>query len=59
MMMSRSSPRGRRILDVAPPSRPRKPGRHERQRLSELILMVTAAALGASLVTMFLRSLAS
>ena len=59
MMMSHSDPRWRRVLNAAPSGRRPQPTRRERQRLSDLILLVSAVALGTGLVAMFLLSLAS
>jgi hypothetical protein len=59
MMMSRSDPRWRRILHRAPSGRRSEATRRERQRLSDLILKVTAVALGGGLVAMLVLSLSS
>jgi hypothetical protein len=59
MTTPRTAVRWRKALDAVPTQRPANPTRRERQRLSDLILMVTAVALGGGLVAMLLLSLSS
>jgi hypothetical protein len=59
MTTSRTATRWRKALEAAPSRRPSQPTRRERQRLSDLILLITAVALGGGLVAMLLLSLSS